>query len=916
MKKKTWLIMALACLSAAAFTLGVGCRPNKGGNDSSDSGDGADGYDPAAVSGEIVESTRTDGLTYIEDALGGKSYLVRFKGSDLNILPDTDENSAIRIQAALDRLDSEYGGGLLYLEKGTYIIGTALDLPRNTGIVGDWVAPEGENESKIIAGTVLDIRVGRGVDSTSRTDAAIKLYGNNLLSGLAIGYSEQSPAVMRKYPFTIANGHSVGVNIENLTLINSYRGILIDDQNVIKLKNIYMTALYEGIRDNYNYDVPTLYNINVSYRYWVMADSAFRAPSLDDARAITRTATAFLFGRVDWMYLDTAMVEGYEKAYYFYRNTSLFDDIRECNGQYMYMDCADCKYGIYVDTSSKIGNMFTRCSIQTTGADSAAVYFAPAVSKDANGALFYNTVYQFNSCTFKSEGHGVKIDGNAVAQLTYCDFTDWQDNAINITAGSFVADHCTFADCSDDIDIASTAQTAKIVNCVFEGQKQIKNGLEGAENAAERYIDVNGVYAADIAKYSEDRYYPSEITEPENKTVYYASDYGAVADGSLGGMGTDNTFAIQRALNAAGTHGGGYVVLDFGYYIVKERLVVPSGVHLVGNAAANRHFVGGKNAATLVTEYGKGKEKTDHAFITMEDDSALRNINVYYVDQDAVNIVKYSPTVAVSGDRVQVSQTIFIASYINFYVTGEDALIQYTRGLGLEAGCVTEGVNSGKFEYMFFSINDWMRIPHWGNEMPNCPPEGFHARYPNFENDTFVFENCKDVTLYNSFSYAQGTGLRLEGKIEGFRGIGIGIDMGRNSLILNNSGRDNIFVNTQFTSYDNHILANDGFSGEVTLYVNVSFFSGPDVTSTINGTGTINVQQFHIQAGSFTANSGTVNLQGLVWDDMATYLLIYTDKVSGGAINCLGSINDRFLVDGTENPNFKVENSTKRRYFF
>ena len=876
---------------------------------------GGSEYDPTEVDDTVVESVRTDGVKAVTDALGGKLYLVRMTGEEAGIRPGTSENASVKIQQALDRLSSEYGGGLLYLSSGVYRLGTQINLPQNTGIVGDWVAPVGENAGKIVSGTVLDILFGAGTDSGNREDAAIRLQGNNLLSGLTIGYSNQTASSLRKYPYTVANGHSVGFNLENLTFLNSYRGILCDDQNVFKLQNIYMTALYEGIKDHYNYDIPTYHNVTVSYRYWTMAGEAFNAPSEDEARSLTRQATAFLFGRVDWMYLDTTLAEGYQKGYYYYRNTALDADIREANGQYLYMNAEDCQYGIYVDTTSKIGNLYTRCDLSVTGAESAAVYFSENVSKDAYGADDWQTGYQFNSCTFASDqGYGVYSLGKVVLNLTYCSFDNWGDCGLYAEDGSYALDHCTFEDLDRDVRITEDVQSFKTVACIYKGTKQIENGLAGVSDG-ERFLEAETAPDWSIPQYDRERYVMSEVSEPASRTVYYASDYGAVADGTLMGLGTDNTHAIQRALNAAGSHGGGYVVLDAGYYLVKERLWVPSGVHLVGNSVANKHFVGGRNAACLVTEYGKGGDKGDNPFITMSDDSALRSINVYYIDQDAGNPVAYSPTVGVFGDNVQIEETIFVASSINFYVTGENAMLSYTRGLGLNAGCIVEGVESGKFESMFFSINDWMSIPHWGNSMPNCPPEGFQNRYPNFENDTFVFEDCKNVTVYHSFSYAQGTGLRLEGNVENFHGIGIGIDMGRSSLILNNSGKNNVFVNTQFASYENHVLATEKYTGETSFYVSSSWFSGPEVTSTLGGSGVLNFQQFKMQTGSVTVVSGTVRLQGMIFDALSGYALVFPEggEAEGGMSCSVGGINGLY-IEGETPENFEIIACTKRKF--
>ena len=871
------------------------------------------GYDPSEVDSSIVASANEKGVKYVEDALGEESYLYRLKGSELGIMPDTGENVSSKIQSALDQLSADYKGGLLYLEKGVYKLGSQINLPKNTGIVGDWIAPEGENADKMTQGTVFDVMFGAGNDSSDKDDAAIVTEGNNMIKGLTIGYSNQNVSNPRPYPFTIANSAITGFYVENVTLVNSYRGILLDDQNVYTLKNIYMTALFEGVRIHYNYDIPELYNVNVSYKYWANAGALFGAPSENLVRERTRQATAFLFGRIDWLYLDTTFAEGYEKAYYYYRNTSLNADTREANGQYMYMNCADCKYGLYVDTTSAIGNIYTRCDFAVTGEGSAAVFFSDNVTKDFSGSADYNTGYLFNSCDFSSdEGYGLYSNGNVAVNMTYCDFSMWGADAACVTAGSYAFDSCTFADYFSDINVVSAnVQSIKIINCTFEGSKEIKNGLSGVSDYDLRYVEKTQNYACSVGKYDKERYTPSEIREPENKNIYYASDYGAVADGGLTGTGTDNTQAIQHALNAAGAHGGGYVILEAGFYYVKNRLLVPEGVHFVGNAVANRHFKDKQEAATLITEYGKNLEKTDYGFITMEDDSALRNISVYYIDQDCAAVVKYSPTVCVTGDNVQINKTIFIAGYINFYVTGENALISYARGLGLGAGFIAEGIESGRFEYMFFSINDWMRT--WDNEVPNAPPSGWHNHYPNFENDTFVFENCKNVTLYHSFSYAQGTGLRLEGTVENFHGIGVGIDMGRNSLIMNNGGKGNVFVNTEFSSRENNILANESYSGETTFYVSSCWFSFDNsLTSTFNGSGTVNIQQFHVQKGSFTANAGTVNMQGLIMDGPSGYAVVI-GGAQGGVINSIGSIN-AFLVDGTPSAKFIVENCTKRLF--
>lgn len=65
--------------------------------------------------------------------------------------------------------------------------------------------------------------------------------------------------------------------------------------------------------------------------------------------------------------------------------------------------------------------------------------------------------------------------------------------------------------------------------------------------------------------------------------VYNIKDFGAVADDVLGAGGTDNTAAIQAAIDAAQAAGGGIVFVPAGNYSIQNGLTVRStGVHIMG----------------------------------------------------------------------------------------------------------------------------------------------------------------------------------------------------------------------------------------------------------------------------------------------------------------------------------------------
>lgn len=80
-----------------------------------------------------------------------------------------------------------------------------------------------------------------------------------------------------------------------------------------------------------------------------------------------------------------------------------------------------------------------------------------------------------------------------------------------------------------------------------------------------------------------------------NFTVYNAkTDFGATGNGT-----TDDTVAIQNALNAAQAGGGGIVLLPPGVYLISSALLVPSGVQLWGH---------GMSATTIKQASNRGND--------------------------------------------------------------------------------------------------------------------------------------------------------------------------------------------------------------------------------------------------------------------------------------------------------------------
>src|SRR5664279_126990 len=119
--------------------------------------------------------------------------------------------------------------------------------------------------------------------------------------------------------------------------------------------------------------------------------------------------------------------------------------------------------------------------------------------------------------------------------------------------------------------------------------------------------------------------------------LYSVLDFGAKADGK-----TDDTAAIQKALDTAGEAGGGIVCAPRGNYYFAGHLNVPNAVTLKGMWESVPSHLGIRNRGAakptddgttfLVTE-SRGKEDGP-PFITLNTDSTLKGVVIYYPEQN------------------------------------------------------------------------------------------------------------------------------------------------------------------------------------------------------------------------------------------------------------------------------------------
>ncbi len=153
--------------------------------------------------------------------------------------------------------------------------------------------------------------------------------------------------------------------------------------------------------------------------------------------------------------------------------------------------------------------------------------------------------------------------------------------------------------------------------------------------------------------------------------------YDAAGDGS-----TDDTAAIQQALNDAGAAGGGIVFLPTGNYYVATHLSVPAYTALVGVFRGPEAYAQDKGTTLLAVEGAGNAAGTP--FITLQGStSTLEGVAVYYPNQTQTNPpVAYPWTIrGGGGDNVTVLDTLLVNSYQGIDLATNPSGRHFVRGV-------------------------------------------------------------------------------------------------------------------------------------------------------------------------------------------------------------------------------------------
>lgn len=274
-------------------------------------------------------------------------------------------------------------------------------------------------------------------------------------------------------------------------------------------------------------------------------------------------------------------------------------------------------------------------------------------------------------------------------------------------------------------------------------------------------------------------------------------EYGAKGDGR-----SDDTAAFQRALDAAGKAGGGIVLVPRGVYRFAGHLNVPSAVTLKGlwesvpahNGLRDPGLPKPTDDGTtfLVTE-GAGRDEGP-AFITLNTNSTLKGVVLYYPEQIADDVPKPYPwAIAMRGKNPAVLDCELLNPYQGIDAThNERHLIRNVHGQPLRRGVRVDAIyDIGRIENVHFN-------PWW-----SMKPKLF--AWQKAHGEAFVFARSDWQYVLNTFCFGYHVGYRFVASRAGVCNgnfLGIGADDCETAVVVEQSAPMGLLItNGQFVSF-------------------------------------------------------------------------------------------------------------------
>jgi len=323
---------------------------------------------------------------------------------------------------------------------------------------------------------------------------------------------------------------------------------------------------------------------------------------------------------------------------------------------------------------------------------------------------------------------------------------------------------------------------------------------------------------------------------PQGAGPIDVSSYGAKGDGR-----TDDTLAFQSALDTAAKRNVS-VSVPSGNFVFRGKLNVPNGVTLKGTWESVPSHNGIRNpdlpkptdgGSTFLVETGAGTE--DGAFLTLNTNSTLKGVVIYYPKQDPKTIpVAYPWAVAMRGKNPAVLDVELLNAYNGIDASqNERHLIRNVSGQPLRRGVFVDAIyDVGRIENVHFN-------PWWSTEKALLDWQRIHG-------EAFIFSRTDWEYVLNTFCYGYGVGYRFNQSADGACNgnfLGIGADDCNVAVKVEQAAPFGLLItNGEFTSFNGpnptQVVVSAANSG-VVRFSNCAFWGPCDSIANIAGAGTV-----------------------------------------------------------------------------
>ncbi len=358
---------------------------------------------------------------------------------------------------------------------------------------------------------------------------------------------------------------------------------------------------------------------------------------------------------------------------------------------------------------------------------------------------------------------------------------------------------------------------------------------------------------------------------PESKDIVSVLEFGAKADGK-----TDDTKAFQKALDSFGQKGG-TVYIPNGTYLIAGSLNIPQATTLKGAFESVPSHNGIRNAGlpkpgedgtTLLITGNRGKDIDTTPAITINTNSTLRGVVMYWPLQDPNKVPDAYPWgVAMKGKNPALLDVEMLNPYNAIDAShNERALIRNISGQPLRRGIYVDAIyDIGRIENV-----------HW-NPWWSMKPTLYNWQREHGE--AFIFERTDWHYVLNTFCFGYNVGYKF-GASQGSTGscngnfLGIGADACHTSVQVEQSAAYGILItNGEFVALQGDdptmVEVADANKGNV-RFVNCAFWGPCNQIAKINGQGTIGFSDCifvqwdrnNEKRSAIQVNSGSISVRG------------------------------------------------------